>query len=32
VEPLTAAERTIVLRALFELAVTASSYDEDDER
>jgi hypothetical protein len=31
-EPLTAAERTIVLRALFELAVTASSYDEDDGR
>jgi len=32
VEPFTAAERTIVLRALFELAVTASSYDEDPER
>src|SRR5215207_8090977 len=31
-EPFTAAERTIVLRALFELAVTASSYDEDPER
>ncbi len=31
-EPFTAAERTILLRALFELAVTASSYDEDDER
>ena len=32
VEPLTAVERTIMLRALFELAVTASSYDEDDGR
>jgi hypothetical protein len=32
VEPLTAAERTIVLRALFEMAVTRSSFDEDPER
>jgi hypothetical protein len=32
VEPLTAAERIIVLRALFEMAVTRSSFDEDPER
>jgi hypothetical protein len=32
VEPLTAAERTIVLRALFELAITESEFDDDPER
>ena len=31
-EPLTEAERTIVLRALFELAVTASSFDDEPDR
>ena len=31
-EPLTAAERTIVLRALFELAITESEFDDDSER
>lgn len=31
-EPLTAAERTIVLRALFELAITRSAFDDDPER
>ena len=31
-DPLTARERTIVLRALFELAITESSFDEDPER
>ena len=31
-EPLTGAERTIMLRALFELAVTASAFDDDPER
>ena len=31
-EPLTGAERTIVLRALFELAVTESTFDDDPER
>jgi hypothetical protein len=32
VEPFTAAERTIVLRALFELAITRSEFDDDPER
>jgi hypothetical protein len=32
VEPLTGAERTIVLRALFELAVAESAFDDDPER
>jgi hypothetical protein len=32
VEPLTASERTIVLRALFELSVTEAAFDDDRER
>jgi len=32
VEPLTAAERTIILRALFELAITESGYDNHPDR
>jgi hypothetical protein len=32
VEPLTAAERTIVLRALFELAITESGFDDQPDR
>ena len=31
-EPLTAAERTIVLRALFELAITESGFDDEPDR
>jgi hypothetical protein len=31
-EPLTAAERTIVLRALFELAITESGFDDQPDR
>ena len=31
-EPLTDAERTIVLRALFELAVTRSAFDNEPDR
>jgi hypothetical protein len=32
VEPLTGAERTIILRALFELAITEAGFDEDPDR
>ncbi len=31
-EPLTGAERTIVLRALFEMAITASQFDDEPDR
>ena len=31
-EPLTAAERTIVLRALFELAITEAGFDDEPDR
>jgi hypothetical protein len=31
-EPLTAAERTIILRALFELAITESGFDDEPDR